>query len=98
MDYKAAYTEKAQKDLAKLGKTIAKRILEKLSFFLEQKDPLAFAKKLQNTKDEYWRFRVGDYRMIFKLDQETNCLVILVILKIGHRKEIYNKEAKNLFT
>jgi mRNA interferase RelE/StbE len=47
-------------------------------------DPLAYARKLTNPKIGTYRFRVGDHRIIFDLVGGD-----LVILRIGHRKEIY---------
>ena len=90
MEYRLIYTEKAQNNLRKLEPQTAKKILKKLDSYINNNNPLGFAKKLVNTEDIYWRFRIGDYRAIFKIDNETGNLVILVILKIGHRKNIYN--------
>lgn len=90
MEYRLIYTEKAQNNLQKLDPQISKKILKKLDSYIKNENPLSFAKKLINTEDISWRFRIADYRAIFKIDHETGNLVILVVLKIGYRKNIYN--------
>ncbi len=88
MKSKVVYTKSALKDLKKLSKGVARQILEKVSFFLAQKDPLVFAKKLKDPLFGTYRFRVGDYRVIFDVDLNGN-LQILLILKVKHRKDVY---------
>lgn len=44
-------------------------------------------KKLTST--EQWRLRVGNYRIIFEKRSETKEIIILLVLTIGHRKDIY---------
>jgi len=89
MDYSLIYTKSAERDLDGLEPETAKRIIRKLDFFITQKDPLGYAKKLQGFETDTYRFRIGDYRVIFRQDIKTNELVILVVLKIAHRKEVY---------
>jgi len=36
-----------------------------------------------------YRFRVGDYRVVFRLDPQNQQLVVLVVLRVRHRKEVY---------
>lgn len=48
------------------------------------KNPLKHAQKLINPKIGEYRFRIGDYRVIFDIDFEN-----IVILRIGHRKKLY---------
>lgn len=64
-----------------IKKRIKKAIEERLSV-----EPLKYGKPLTKGLRPYRKLRVGDYRVIYKL-QDTDIL----ILKIGHRKEIYNK-------
>jgi mRNA interferase RelE/StbE len=74
----------AARALDKLPPSIRVRILKKLAFYSKQRNPLHFAERLKDPSVGSWRFRIGDYRVIF--DTENNKIVIL---KIGHRKEIY---------
>lgn len=82
------YTEKAKNDLKELEKKVAKRVLDKLEFYASQEDPLSFAKRLQNNAFGSYRFRIGDYRVIFDNDSKGN-IKILFILSVKHRREAY---------
>ncbi len=75
--------------MARLEKTVARRIAQKLTAYAAEADPLKHAKRLKGDLKDYLRFRVGDYRAIFKADPKTDSLVILVVLKVVHRKEAY---------
>ncbi len=80
--YKIIFTESALKDINKLENHIKQQIGIKLKSYCEA--PYNFARKLSNFKIGTYRFRIGDYRVIFDVDIQN-----LVILRIGHRKEIY---------
>ncbi len=86
--YKLIYTKRAFSDLASINKDEAKRILDKISYFCRQLDPLKYAKKLKDPKCGTYRFRIGDYRALFDIDKNGN-VQILLILTIKHRKDIY---------
>lgn len=75
---------KAAKEIDKLPSLIRKRILEKLKFYFSQENPFRFADKLKDYKFGEYRFRIGDYRIIFDVKDQ-----VIIILKIGHRKDIY---------
>lgn len=87
--YKVIYSKKSDKDLEALDLDVARRITSKIEFFAEQKNPLWFATKLKRQNIGDYRFRVGDYRIIFDID-EKGIIKILFILRIKHRKEIYD--------
>ena len=85
--YKFKFSKEAESNLLALPSNIRRRIFTKLEYFEKLEDPLVVAKKLQGTRNKY-RFRVGDYRIIVsRLDENT--IVLLLILKIGHRKDVY---------
>jgi len=83
--YSYEFTDQALKDVQKLPLTVQKRIISKLDFFTKSKNPMRFASRLINTDAGQYRFRVGDYRIIFDLEN-----AVIVVLTIGHRKDIYN--------
>jgi mRNA interferase RelE/StbE len=89
MVYKLVYTKIAEKDLARIDKSQAVKILRKVDEYMAMKNPLVKAKKLKGFEMDTYRFRVGDFRVIFRLDKDTGNLVVLVVLKIAHRKEVY---------
>jgi mRNA interferase RelE/StbE len=86
--FKIEYTKNAVKDLRRLEKQTAKRILKKMDFFSKQEDPLSFAKKLTDSSLGEYRFRIGDYRVLFDLNQDGS-LQILMVLSVKHRREAY---------
>ncbi len=86
--FKLEYTKNAVRDLHRLEKQTAKRILKKMNFFTKQEDPLSFAKKLTDSSLGDYRFRVGDYRILFDMDSDGNAQ-ILMILSVKHRREAY---------
>lgn len=88
MKYKLLLTKKAKDDFLMLEKCIQKRIANKLRFFISNKNPLEYAKKLKDYRLGTYRFRIGDYRAIFDVDKKGN-INILMILRIKHRKEVY---------
>ncbi len=89
MRFVLRFTEHALKDLSRLEKIIASRIVAKLEFFIQTGNPFKFAKTLSGPFNGLHRFRVGDYRVIFEVSAQHQ-LTILYILNIKHRKEIYN--------
>lgn len=80
--YRILLTKRAVKDLGKLNEDVKLRIKEKFNLLLI--DPTAISKKLSSTLIGTYRLRVGDYRVIFDIDDDK-----VVILRIGHRKDIY---------
>lgn len=77
------YTATAQKALRKIGHVEAKRIVGKIVAYAS--DPAAQANNVKALQgSDYLRLRVGDYRVIFTEDMQ-----VLVILQIGHRKDVY---------
>lgn len=80
--YKVIFTERALKDWQNLNKVTRNRIAVKLKEYA--KEPFRYARKLIHPKIGTYRFRIGDYRAIFDIDNEN-----IVILRIGHRKSIY---------
>jgi mRNA interferase RelE/StbE len=82
MVYRLVITDEARKQIEKLDKVIKKRIAKKLPVFMG--NPLDFAKPLVNFDAGQYRFRVGDYRIIFDIHDDR-----LEILKVMHRREVY---------
>jgi len=80
--YKIIITDRASRDIEKLDVSIKKRIGESLKSFLA--NPFYFARKLSNPKIGTYRFRIGDYRVIFDIVDDS-----IVILRVGHRSSIY---------
>lgn len=87
MKYEARWSEHALNDLRRLDLKLADRITIKVGWFCNQRDPLAFAKSLGGKLDDVYRFRVGDYRILFEIMEDKVC--VLMILQVKHRREAY---------
>ena len=78
----------AERDLDKLDPQHRRRILT----FLHERiarldDPRSIGKALAGPRfGEFWGYRIGDYRMICKIEDGR---VMVLVLRVGHRKEIY---------
>jgi len=82
--FKFEFHKKAEKEIDKLASKIRKRVLEKLKFYAGQRNPLKFADRLKDDRFGEYRFRIGDYRVLFDVKNK-----VVIILKVGHRKDIY---------
>jgi mRNA interferase RelE/StbE len=82
MVYKLVITDEARKQIEKLDKVVKKRIAKKLPVFMQS--PMDFAKPLVNFDTGQYRFRVGDYRIVFDIHGDK-----LEVLKVMHRREVY---------
>lgn len=67
-----------------IREVIRKAIEKKLTV-----DPVNFGKPLRYSLKGYRRLRVGDYRVIYKVDEDR---VIVIIVDIDHRKDVYGDE------
>ncbi|MFH0863499.1 MAG: type II toxin-antitoxin system RelE/ParE family toxin [Candidatus Gottesmanbacteria bacterium] len=82
MSFHLVFTKNAFNDIQKLDRVAQKRLAVKLQHFQEK--PIFYAKKLTSPILGQYRWRVGNYRIIFDLHGKD-----IIILKVGHRKEIY---------
>lgn len=74
----------AIKDFSKLPRKVQLQIKQKLELYMSASEPLSFAEHLTDSDLGDYRFRIGDYRVVFDVEKET-----VKILKVGHRKDIY---------
>ena len=88
MAWAIKYTESSQRQLKKLDKSIALRVLDFMDERVAQLvDPRSQGKNLIGPKlGSYWRYRVGDVRVICDIKDEV---VTILVVVIGHRREVY---------
>ena len=85
--YVLEYTKEALKDLKKLDNSVARIIFAWLKKNIDGcTDPRAHGKGLTANRSGQWRYRVGNYRIICKIEDEK---VIVLVLTIGHRSNVY---------
>ena len=88
MTYSVEYTEDAVKQLRKMDRFTRTMILTWISKHLEGTDnPFASGRALTGDKNGLWRYRVGDYRIISRIDKGR---LVILLVEIGHRSNIYD--------
>jgi mRNA interferase RelE/StbE len=85
MVWKVELAASAAKELEKLDRPVAERIIKFLKDRVS-KDPKAIGEALKGKLAEFRRYRVGDYRIICEIQDEK---VTVMVVKIGHRREVY---------
>ena len=88
MAWRIEFEGAAKKDLARLDNPIARRI----AAFLRERvavldNPRSIGEALKGSRrGEFWKYRVGDYRIIASIEDRTVCILIV---RIGNRREVY---------
>ena len=86
--YSVEYTKQAVKALEKLDINTRKQIIDWIENNLEGcENPRLHGKALQGNLKGKWRYRVGNYRIVAKIEDEK---VLIFILDADHRRQIYN--------
>ena len=84
---KVVYKEKAHKQLLKLDKAVSKRILDYMEEVSALADPRARGKSLVGNLVGFWRYRVGDYRVLCRIKDKE---LVVSVIEIGHRSNVYD--------
>ena len=84
--YKITIKKTANKELNSLPNKIAAKIVQAVYGLGRNPRPQG-SKKLKGTYEPLWRIRIGDYRVIYIID---DVIKIVDIQKVGHRKDIYD--------
>lgn len=84
--YKVVYLNSVEEDLKKIDKPTVKKILARIETYLAQ-DPKALGKPLKGEFQGYWRYRWGDYRVIYRIAERE---ILILILRISNRKDVYS--------
>lgn len=78
----------AIRELRKLGKSASSSVLKYLETRIAtEEDPRRFGKALLGDKAGLWRYRVADYRIICRVEDER---LIVLVVRVGHRKDVYD--------
>ena len=84
--YELQYSKEALKELKKLDNSVARVIYAWLKKNIDGcVDPRAHGKALSANRTGQWRYRVGNYRVICKIEDEK---VIVLVLTVGHRSTV----------
>jgi mRNA interferase RelE/StbE len=87
MAWTVEFSDEAERDFSKLDKPIQRRIYRYLNERIAQADDVRdYGKSLQHELSGLWRYRVGDYRILCRIEDQR--LTVLVV-EIGHRSNVY---------
>ena len=85
--YSFETTDRFDKQLRKIDKSNARLILKYIkNNIITLEDPRLRGKALVGDKQGLWRYRIGDYRLICKIEDDK---LLILALSVGHRREIY---------
>jgi mRNA interferase RelE/StbE len=86
LNWRIELTPAAEKELAGLDRATARDIQR----FLRERvaaDPRSFGKNLRGQLKEFWRWRVGAYRILARIEDDK---LLVLVVKLGHRRQVYD--------
>lgn len=87
MAWTIEFADSALRQLRKLDRTVQQRIWKFVQRFSQQDNPRSAGEALHGERlGEFWKYRVGDYRLIVRLEDQR---LLILVLKIGHRRDVY---------
>ena len=86
MAWRAELSSRALKQLSKLDKPTARRIIDYLREIASGEDPHSQGKELTGNLAGFWRYRVGNYRIIASIEDDE---LLILAINIDHRSRIY---------
>lgn len=81
------FTKEAEKELKNLDSSVRQRAIEKIQW-LEDNSASVFHKGLSRDLKNSYKLRVGDWRVVYTLNEK---IYTIVIIKIDHRSKVYKK-------
>ena len=86
MAWTLEFDAQARKQLRKLTRAAAERILDRIEAIAAEDNPRVKGIAMTGTYAGYWRYRVGYFRVIVKIEQDR---LMIVVIAIGHRRGVY---------
>lgn len=83
MSYAISILRRVQKELAELPTVAYERVLDGINALVQDPRP---PKSVKLANREGWRIRIGDYRVIYEIDDKQR---IITVLHVGHRRDVY---------
>lgn len=88
MLWRIDFSEKADKQLLSLDKPIRERIRKYVKDLAVLSNPRLRGEPLAGNLSDFWKYRIGDYRLICRINDEK---MLVLVVKIGHRSEVYKR-------
>ena len=85
--YRVKFTDSAMRELSAFDKPTAKRIVDRLQWFVENFDSLPHH-ALKGDFSDFYKFRIGDYRILYQVLVDKQ---IIQVHQIDHRRKIYQR-------
>ena len=89
MAWKIEYDRRVLKDMKKLDRQVQQQVLD---FFDERiapsSDPRSTGKPLKSSFSGLWRYRIGNYRAVCRIEDEK---LVVLVLRVAHRNSVYDK-------
>ena len=85
MTYEILIKASAEKEIRRLSSEMCERITSAILALRDEPRPSG-VRKLKGRDEEGWRIRVGDYRVLYRIDDE---LRQVTIYRVGHRRDVY---------
>ena len=89
MAWQIEFTPEAEKQLGKIDRQSAKRIIN----FLRERiataeDPRSLGKAQKGVLRDFWRYRVGDYRIMCRIEDDR---LLILVVRVAHGREVYRE-------
>lgn len=92
MKYSVSTTNNFDKEFKNLDKPIQKRIQKWIKKNLQgTEQPRAFGGPLHGNLSDYWKYRIGDYRIIAQIQDKE---LIILMIEISNRDHVYDKASR----
>lgn len=89
MVWQIEFTPEAEKQLAKIDRQSAKRIVNFLrERIATSENPRSLGKALKGVLREFWRYRVGDHRIICRIEDDR---LLVLVVRVVHLREVYRE-------
>jgi mRNA interferase RelE/StbE len=86
--YAVSFRRSAEKDLQRLDDNVQGRILQAVDGLEKNPRPFGFRKLQGRRRDDAFRIRVGDYRIVYTVDDSSK---VVTVERIRHRREVYRE-------
>ena len=83
MTFRVRYTEEAAKRIGKLDKAVKERVRKAIERLSEHPE---LGKRLTGLLSDRWSYRVGDWRILYKIRKSE---LVVLVLTVGHRRGVY---------
>ncbi len=85
--HRVIWDDNAIDELAALPDATSARIVKKVENYLAL-EPYELGKRLSGRYSGYFRYRIGDYRIIYEVQDDV---LVVYVFRVGHRKDVYDQ-------